>query len=390
MFATARSALIDIADRFDAGAMSGVEAMEAVDDLGVIINIAHGLLGAVAKQVADTNGFAGTGARDAASLVARKTGTTPREIRDAIDTADKLTALPATSALAKTGQLSPRQAQMIAGAATDNPAAERSLLETASEGLTRLRDACNTASAAVQDPAERSAKQRKTRHYDLWSKGDGMGAGFHELPPEEFGALKAVVEQEAQRIFRERRAGKDHEPLSAYMADALVNLVLGRMNADGVRVQEAREIVYHVHVVVDHGLLTGTYDLEGAKCEIPGVGPVDVNWVRSILGDAFLTAVIQKGVDITTVAHLGRHVPAEIMTALIVRGRECDEEDCDHRGYLERDHVHDFAKGGLTAFWNLIWLCYFHHRLKTSGWILGPPDTRTGKRKLRPPPARAA
>ena len=35
--------------------------------------------------------------------------------------------------------------------------------------------------------------------------------------------------------------------------------------------------------------------LPGETCEIPGVGPVNVEWVRSLLGDAFLTAVIKKG-----------------------------------------------------------------------------------------------
>jgi hypothetical protein len=78
----------------------------------------------------------------------------------------------------------------------------------------------------------------------------------------------------------------------------------------------------------------------------------------------------------------------------LVSGRECDVEGCNHRGYLERDHVRGYAQGGPTALLNLGWLCYVHHRLKTKGWILGPPDTRTRKRTLRPPPrpssARAA
>ena len=83
---------------------------------------------------------------------------------------------------------------------------------------------------------------------------------------------------------------------------------------------------------------------------------------------------------------LGRHIPAEVQTALIVSGRECDVDGCNHRGYLERDHVHDHAHGGATSFANLAWLCYLHHRLKSSGWILGPPDPETRKRTLRSPP----
>ena len=54
------------------------------------------------------------------------------------------------------------------------------------------------------------------------------------------------------------------------------------------------------------------------------------------------------------------------------------------------DHVHDHAKGGTTSFRNLGWLCYHHHRLKTGGWVLGPRDPTTRKRKLRPPPSRAS
>jgi hypothetical protein len=143
---------------------------------------------------------------------------------------------------------------------------------------------------------------------------------------------------------------------------------------------------YTTHILVDREALVRGNTLPGETCEIPGVGPVNVEWVRSLLGDAFLTAVITKGKDITTVAHLGRHVPAEVQTALIVSGRECSIEGCTGREYLERDHCEiDHADQGPTAFWNLAWLCSIHHERKSSGWILGPPDPETGKRRLDPP-----
>jgi hypothetical protein len=104
-----------------------------------------------------------------------------------------------------------------------------------------------------------------------------------------------------------------------------------------------------VHIVIDHGTIMRGGTAHGEVCEIPGVGPVDVNWVKELLGSAFLTAVMKNGKDIHTVAHLGRHVPAEVMTALLVRGRECDIEGCNNRGYLERDHIHDHAQGGPTS-----------------------------------------
>ena len=54
----------------------------------------------------------------------------------------------------------------------------------------------------------------------------------------------------------------------------------------------------------------------GEVCEIAGVGLVNIEWVRELIGSTFLTAIVKRGKDILTVAHLGRHVPAEIQTAL--------------------------------------------------------------------------
>ena len=99
-----------------------------------------------------------------------------------------------------------------------------------------------------------------------------------------------------------------------------------------------------------------------------------------------MTAIIKKGKDITTVAHFGRHIPAELRTAMIVSGRECSIEGCSGREYLELDHCEiDYGQGGPTARFNLAWLCSIHHTRKTQGWTLGPPDPITGKRKLTPP-----
>src|SRR5262249_61153576 len=94
-----------------------------------------------------------------------------------------------------------------------------------------------------------------------------------------------------------------------------------------------KAVKHNVHVVIDHAALVRGNTVDGERCEIPGVGPVNVGHVRDyVLGDAFLTAIIKKGRDITTVAHLGRHVPTEVRTAMIVAGRECDVEDCECRG----------------------------------------------------------
>jgi hypothetical protein len=282
-------------------------------------------------------------------------------------------------------------------------------LETAEQGLVPLRDACVAARAAVEDPAERSQRQRKLREWGMSIDPDGMVSGRYRFQPEIGGFLKTAIETEQQRIYRQHKSG-EHESLSAYAADAVAALILGTATApapvdeidpvaatvddapDAVSVTTAdatpitKGVDAVVHIVIDHGTIMGGGTADGEVCEIPGVGPVDVNWVKELLGSAVLTVVIKNGKDIRTVAHLGRHVPAEVMTALLVSGRECDIESCNNRGYLERDHIHDHAQGGPTSFANLGWLCYPHHRLKSNGWQLGPTHPETRKRTLHPPP----
>jgi hypothetical protein len=382
MFASliaARRVLDEIVLEFDA--LSAEAAMRVVDELGVIRRLVDGMLAKAAKRVADAD----AGVRDGAAVVARTLGVRPGEVRAAIETVTQLENLPATDAAVREGKLSVAEAQLIAAAAAANPGAEQELLEQAEQGLVSLKDACVAARARVEDPGVRAKRQRAARRFRTWIDADGMIAGYFRLNPEVGGPVQKVIEAQVQRIFRARKAGTDHESLDAYAADALVEFVLGEHADIPVKGADAT-----VHIVVDHGALLRGGTADGEVCEIPGVGPVDVAWVQELLGTAFLTAVIRKGKDILTVAHFGRHISAELMTALLVSGRECDVEHCNHRGYLERDHVHDYAKGGPTSFANLGWLCYAHHRLKSGGWQLGPPDPDTRKRTLRPPNERAA
>jgi hypothetical protein len=273
--------------------------------------------------------------------------------------------------------LSSRHAELIANTATLHPEAETKLLAAAELGTKALEDACHQARATGEDAAMRAKRQHESRRFRIWTADDGMVEGNFRLTPEIGGQVKAVIDAGTQKTFRDRRSG-EHEPHEAYAADVFAE----RMLSTGT----GKTVKANVHVVIDHGALVRGNPIDGERCEIPGVGSVNVEWVRELLGSAFLTAVIKKGRDIMTVAHLGRHVPAELRTAMIVGGRECDVEGCHCRSYLELDHSEiDFAAGGPTAWWNLTWLCWKHHRRKSSGWILGPRNPQTGKRPLRPP-----
>jgi hypothetical protein len=123
---------------------------------------------------------------------------------------------------------------------------------------------------------------------------------------------------------------------------------------------------------------------EGEACHIVGGGPVPVPVVRRLAEDAFLKVVLHDGVRIETVAHFGRHIRAELRTALEVGapprfdGVECVEEGCGRRYGLEWDHVDPVAHGGPTSYDNLAARCWPHHRAKTerdrqAGLLQAPP-----------------
>ncbi len=381
---SARSALEGAARTFDARACSGQEAVSLLEELGAARRLVDGLIARVMKRVEDTAAHTYGSDRNAAELCERLVGISSGEAKRAIAVATQLDALPATDAAVREGRLSARQADLIVTAAADDPTVEGELLVAASVSRVALRDACITVRARREDETARAERQHAGRSFRMWTASDGMVEGHFKVTPEIGGAIRARIDHATRARFRQARQDGTREAQDAYAADAFAEAILGDPSS-------VKSGGYTTHVVIDHEALVRGRALPGETCEIPGPGPVNLTWARALLGQAFVTAIVKKGRDLTTVAHLGRHVPAELHTALIVTGRECSIEGCTGREYLELDHCEiDHAAGGPTARWNLTWLCSIHHTRKTQGWTLGPPDPTTGKRRLTPPPQQRA
>ena len=86
-----------------------------------------------------------------------------------------------------------------------------------------------------------------------------------------------------------------------------------------------------------------------------------------MMTDAFLAAVVTDGVDIRSVAHLGRSPTATQRTALEARDRECQITGCHVTEHLEIDHVEDWCATHVTTLDSLVRLCKWHHAQKTYG-----------------------
>src|SRR5207302_8895053 len=72
----------------------------------------------------------------------------------------------------------------------------------------------------------------------------------------------------------------------------------------------------------------------------------------------FVKAVLHDGTKVDTIAHYGRHIPAELRTLIGLgpppgfEGAVCSC-GCGRRDGLENDHLDPVANGGVTAWWNI-------------------------------------
>ena len=114
---------------------------------------------------------------------------------------------------------------------------------------------------------------------------------------------------------------------------------------------------------------------------------------RAFFGDAFLSMIVTRGVDVAGVTRLGRTIPAALRTALVERDQECVVPGCHTRHHLEIDHVVPFSLSRQTVLSELCLLCSWHHHLKThSGYRIegGPGHWRWIAPERAPPDLRPA
>lgn len=345
-------------------------AFAVFSDLEKTISAARTL---VAARATDSGDWKKEGHRSPASWVAEKTGSGFGEAIAILESSDRLGALPETADALRRGELSGAQVKEITATAARNPQAESALLAAAkSQSLKGLKDECRRVRARAiseSDARARYEEIRKNRALHLWTDQDGVGRLDARLAPDDFARVCSTIRTEADAVFAEARKSGRRESSAAYGADALVALLtgtsVGSTTASSTCSTTGRPTTT-MHLRVDLAALRrGELD-EGESCEIPGVGPVPLATATNVLGESFLKVIIGDGVDVTSVCHLGRAVPAHIRSALEDRDETCVVPGCDVAKGLEIDHYQiAFENDGPTELWNLCRLCHWHHHLKT-------------------------
>ena len=257
-----------------------------------------------------------------------------------------------------------------------------------------LRDEASRVIAAATDEVERHKRIHKNRSLKSWIDPDGA-FNLKACMTVANGALfMAALTPFQDEIFKAARKSGNHERPEAYAADALMALcdkaTTKQMSTSRIKTARPNAVI---NIRVDINALKRGRTEHGEVCEIAGVGPIAVATATEYLGEAFLKLLVLDGVDIKTVAHMGRAIPAPLRTALEERDRVCQVPTCDMTIGLEIDHIKPFAEGGPASLENLVRLCKRHHLQKThDGYRLerkeeSPLNASKGNPwRWRPPP----
>jgi hypothetical protein len=353
---------------FEPERITGADAARMLAGFAEIEKLAAAGKLLAARRVESSNVWRRQGHRSAAAHVAQATGSGLGPAINALKAARSLGSLPATDDAMRNGRLSETQVKEIAGAAMVQPDAEQELVDAANkQPLNVLKLRCRRVKAAGTDQSQAYEKIRRGRYLHHWTDDEGAVRFEARVTADEGARLAAAVKAEARRLATDARRAGCEEPAKALAADALVGLACrpdisgGSSGSDGTSSGPATM----VHVRVDHQALMRGHLEPGEICEIPGIGPIPVDVARRLAADSILSVLITDGVDVTSVAHAGRTIPAAIRTALIERDPICVVPGCGIREALEIDHVLPFGNDGPTSLANLARLCHWHHYLKT-------------------------
>ena len=361
------SHLREVSSDIDVDLIDGKAAAELVRISEDARRVIEGLRTSAIGRVGTTEAWRVGGSKNSAEWVALHTGTPIYEAQAVVILADQLRHLPQTVEAMSSGKISTAQAVEVARGATAEPHSEERLLNLAKSSTVRtLSDEASRVIAASTDEVERHKRIHKNRSLKSWIDPDGAFNLKAHMTVANGALVMAALTPFQDEIFKAARKSGEYATPEAYAADALVALCTAKsVGAPDLSAAKTRRTNAVMNIRVDIDALKRGHTEHGEICEIAGVGPIPVSTAAEYLGEAFLKLLILDGVDIKTVAHMGRAIPAPLRTALEERDRFCQVPTCDMALGLEIDHIIPFAEGGVTSFENLVRLCKRHHLQKT-------------------------
>ncbi|HEV2361601.1 MAG TPA: hypothetical protein VGS21_07855, partial [Acidimicrobiales bacterium] len=221
-----RVMIAEYAAELDPERVSPDEAAAGCEEAAAIEASAYAIKSLLSTRAVYSHALKEAGSGSATDELAKRTGVSGRDAEKLIETGKRLGENDEVGRAARRGELSPRQAQLIAGAAGKNPAAATELLEGAKgASIHELEQACRKAEAAADvDLEQRRRRVHRARRFSGHTDDDGTHRLYGQGLPENGEFLMSVLSPRA--IERQREAARlgGREPFTAHLYDALVDL----------------------------------------------------------------------------------------------------------------------------------------------------------------------
>jgi hypothetical protein len=365
----------------DADRLEGSDALSLFESYVVAERLGCSAKLSLATRIESSNIWRESGHRNAASLIAETEGVGVGQAQSTLETGKTLADATETAEALRDGKLSEPQVKELAAAVAVDPGQEHELVDAAQgEPLRNLRDRCRKtkARAASADPARTLATIHADRHLRHWTDDQGALCLKGRLTPDRGAQFLSVLDAATKDRFEEARKNGDREPMDAYAADALIDLLCGDSSKRG----RPKTIV---NVRVDQEALFNRVARGDELSEIDGIGEVPVPVIESLLSDSYLKVLFYQGADVNAICHPGRYINSPIRTALENDQPCCVVPGCGSTKFLEIDHIQTVEAKGPVKLSNLCRLCSYHHGQKTNAGYVVFKDEH-GQWHFDPPP----
>ncbi|WP_071285913.1 HNH endonuclease signature motif containing protein [Mycolicibacterium llatzerense] len=347
-------------DRFDALL---AEASELIGQRNAI----DGRLVEIVAEI-DRDGLWGaTGARSLSSLVAWKTGVSPRNAEVMVAVAHRIEEFPRCAEAMRSGRLSLDQVGVVAEHAADG-SDEHYAQFAESATVTQLRTAVKLEPRPDPEPESKPEPERsisKTTH------DDGSTTYKIRLPKLEAAKFDAAMASHQDALVADWK--RDHEdeqpsdeaPPFPNQVDGFMSLVEAGWDTDVARRPHGQHTTVVVHVDLDK---------DTAALHLGSVLTDDER--RLLLCDATCEVWLQKHGQPIGAGRSTRTISRRLRRALEYRDRCCRVPGCGATRGLHAHHIIHWENGGVTELHNLVLVCPYHHRLhhKRVITITGPAD----------------
>jgi hypothetical protein len=318
----------------------------------------------------DRDGLWGaTGARSLTSLVAWKTGVSPRNAEVMVAVAHRIEEFPRCAESMRKGRLSLDQVGVVAehaGEGSDEHYAQ--FAESAT--VTQLRKAVSLEPRPDPEP---ESKPEPVRSISKTTHEDGSTTYKIRLPKLEAAKFDAAMASRQDALVAEWKRGHEEsdEPVSAgappfpNQVDGFMSLVEAGWDTDVA----LRPHCQHTTVVVH-------LDAEKRAAALH-LGPALTDEERRLLlCDATCEVWLEKHGQPIGAGRTTRTISRRLRRALEHRDRCCRVPGCGATRGLHAHHIIHWENGGETELHNLVLVCPYHHRLHHRGSIAitGPAD----------------